>query len=136
MNHLKTISVLLITVITILSCKKSNDDKPVNWAEELKGSVWAGEFKYNTGAYTGLQPVSIVINNDNTLTWYEVAGSYTATWLVSGNTVTIKFISGSTVSASLSKDTWSNFTNITTHPWQIGVGQQTSLSARMVCREK
>ena len=111
MKTLKTLSLLFITVISMLSCKKS--DEAISWKEELKGSAWSGEFKYTKDAdYMDLQPFSIIINNDGTLTWSDIQSTRPdGTWVVEGNKVTITFPNKTSLTADVSKDKWSNFTS-------------------------
>lgn len=59
MKSLKLIGLIFLTLI-VLSCKKN--DTGTNWTEEMKASVWPGDFKYTPGAYTDLQPFSISLN--------------------------------------------------------------------------
>jgi hypothetical protein len=107
---------LLCIAITVISCKKGDDS--INWNKELTGSAWAGELKYTSGAYMGVQPFSIVMTGGS-LTWYQLSGDYPATWSVDGDKVTITFTDDSKLSATLSKDGWSNFTNITNNGFLI-----------------
>jgi hypothetical protein len=108
----KSIS-LLLTIMIMLSCKKSElKNDTVNLAEELKGSVWAGEFKYTIDRYQELQPFSVVLNNDGTLTWTDFQNTRAAgTWLIDGNKINLKFPNGTTNSADITKEHWSNFSN-------------------------
>jgi hypothetical protein len=101
---------LLCIAVTLISCKKGDDS--INWNKELKGSAWAGELKYSGGMYNGVQPFSIVMSEDS-LAWYQLSGRYSAKWSVEGDKVIITFADSSKLSATLSKDSWSNFTYIT-----------------------
>jgi hypothetical protein len=107
---------LLCIAVTVISCKKGDDS--FSWNKELNGSAWAGELKYTSGAYTGVQPFSIVMG-DGSLTWYQLSGSYPAQWHVDGDKVIITFTDSSKISAMLSKDSWSNFINITANGFLI-----------------
>ena len=109
-------SLLLFILVTALSCKK--EDRAINWSKELNGSVWAGEFKYTSGTYTGLQPFSLILN-DGSLRWYQSNGDYPATWSVKDNKITFTFPDNSSISAILSKDAWSGFLNITNNGLEI-----------------
>ena len=111
---MKKIILVAITAITVLtSCKKSNNETPVNWAEELKGTLWAGEFKYNIGAYKGLQAFSIEMNGDGTVIWSDLNNGSrpVGKWTTAANKVTITFANATFVTADLSKENWSNFNN-------------------------
>jgi hypothetical protein len=107
---------LLCIAVTVISCKKDNDS--FSWNKELKGSAWAGEFKYTSGAYRGAQPFSIVMA-DGTLTWYQGSGSHSGRWFVEGDKIIITFTDSSKISATLSKGSWSNFTDITVNGFVI-----------------
>lgn len=107
-----------MAVVALFSCKKNNDTVDtippvtVNWKQQLKNTIWAGEFSYSTGAYTGLQPFSIEMNNDGTLTWTDVASTRPGgSWTIEDNLVTVVFPNGTKVSAKVSADSWINFTN-------------------------
>lgn len=119
-----SISLLFMIMIIMLSCKKSevkNDtvDNTNNLAEELKGSIWAGEFRYTTG-YQGLQPFSLILNNGGTLTWSDIQNTRAAgTWAVEGNKITIKAPNGSSFSADVTKESWSNFTKVADNGFEI-----------------
>jgi hypothetical protein len=115
MKIFKIFSLLLIGIAGTTSCKKNNTTAPAtNWAEELKGTVWAGDYNYTAGAYTGLQPFSVVMANDGTLTWSDNASTRPGgNWSVTGNKVTIKFPGGAALSADVTNDSWSNFKDIT-----------------------
>jgi len=104
---------LLLAIMIMLSCKKSElKNDTGNLAEELKGSVWAGEFRYTVGASQELQPFSIMLNNDGTLTWTDFQNSRPGgTWLIDGNKISLRFLNGTTNSADITKEQWSNFSN-------------------------
>ena len=112
MKHCRYIS-LLLAIMTMLSCKKSEVKNDTgNLAEELKGSAWAGEFKYTVGTYRELQPFSVVLNNDGTLTWTDFQNTRAAgTWLIDGNKINLHFPNGTTNAADVTKEQWSNFSN-------------------------
>jgi hypothetical protein len=121
MKHLKSISLLLIAATIILSCKKegTSSNVPANPTDNLKGTVWSGEFQYTSGAFQNLQPFSLVVENNNTLTWYENGSSLSGVWEVQGSKITITYTNGHIVSAEVSKDSWSNVTNTGANPRQI-----------------
>lgn len=105
----------------MLSCKKGDvkNDRN-NLGEELKGSVWAGEFRYTTGAYQGLQPFSAVLNNDGTLTWTDIQNTRAGgKWTIEGNKINLKFPDGTINSADVTKDRWSNFNNPSVNGFEI-----------------
>lgn len=105
----------------MLSSNKSEVKNDSNiLAEELKGSVWAGEFRYTTGAYQCLQPFSIVLNDDGTLTWTDIQNTRAGgTWGLEGNKINIKFPNGTSTSADLFKDRWGNFSTPPENGFQI-----------------
>lgn len=123
MKHLKSISLVLFVAATILGCKKdtttTSGNVPGTPVENLKSSVWAGEFQYTSGAFQNLQPFSLTLENNNTLTWFENGLSLSGVWAVQGNKITITYTNGQIVSADVSKDTWVNFTNAGANPRQI-----------------
>ena len=129
MKHLKSISLLLIAATTILACTKTgtSDDISENQTGDLKGTVWAGEFQYTSGANQNLQPFSLILENNNTLTWYENGSSLPGVWSVQGGKVTITYTNGQIVSADASEDTWSNFTNTGANPRQIANIKRSSI---------
>lgn len=108
-----SISLLFMIMITMLSCKKNEvKTESVTLADELKGSVWAGEFRYTAGAYQGLQPFSAGLNSDGTLTWTDFQNTRAGgTWLIEGNKINLRFPNGTTNSADVTSKQWSNFTN-------------------------
>ena len=117
MKHVKIVNYLFLVII-MLSCKK--DNSAINWSEELKDSAWAGEFKYTLGANTDLQPFSIIMNKDKTFTWTNIESTRAGgVWEVDGNRVTLKFLNGTSLSADLSKDKWSNFNNPAINGFEI-----------------
>ncbi|HTE23734.1 hypothetical protein [Flavitalea sp.] len=121
MKHLKSISLLLIAATTFLACKKNGTSNEVleNPTEDLKGTVWAGEFQYTSGVFQNMQPFSIVLEKNNTVTWYENGLSLSGVWSVQGGKITIQYTNGQIVSADVSKNTWNNFTNTGANPRQI-----------------
>ena len=116
----KSIS-LLLTIMIMLSCKKSELKTDTgNLAEELKGSVWAGEFKYTVGLNPELQPFSAMLNNDGTLTWSDLQNTRAAgTWSINGNKINLEFPDGTTNSADITKEQWSNFSNPEANGFEI-----------------
>jgi hypothetical protein len=117
MKHSKVFGLLLIAVIATQSCKKDND---TNWSEELKGSAWAGEFKYTSGANNDLQPFSIIVNSNGTISWSDLANTRPGgDWRTEGNKVTLTFPNSTTLSADLTKDSWSNFSSPTDIGFEI-----------------
>ena len=111
----------MIAATTIFACKKEGTSStvPANPTENLKGTVWAGEFQYTSGAFQNLQPFSMVVENNNTITWYENGLSLSGVWAVREGKITITYTNGQSVSADVSKDTWNNFTNSGSNPRQI-----------------
>ena len=121
MKRLKSIGFLILAATTIFACKKesTSSNVPVNSPENFKSSVWAGEFQYTSGASQILQPFSIVVDNNNTLTWYENGLSLPGVWSIVGSKVEITYTNGQVLSAEVSKDTWTNFSNTGANPRQI-----------------
>jgi hypothetical protein len=111
MKNVLSCSLLCIAILTIFSCKKSSDG--INWKEALKNTVWTGEFKYTTGPFQELQPFSIEINSNGTVTWAD-EGSIRdgGTWKVNGDIITLTFPNQTTTfTATLATVKWSNFSN-------------------------
>ena len=114
MKQLLSFIILGIAAVSASSCKKSNDasNSITNWNEYLKNTVWAGEFRYTKGSFTGLQPFSIELNADGTVSWTDVASTRPGgVWTVKDSVVTLVFPNMTSNAATLSKDKWSKFTN-------------------------
>ncbi len=118
MKKFKIIGLLLTTIITVSSCKK---EVAVNWAEELKGTVWSGEFKNTTGFYQGVQYFSIVLNDYGKLTWHDIKGSQTnLNWTTSSGKIIITFANRNALGGTISSERITNFTEIEgTNAFQI-----------------
>ena len=59
-----------------------------------------------------MQPFSIVLNADGTLTWSDIQNSRPGgTWTNAENKITIKFPNATSLTADVSKEAWSNFGN-------------------------
>ena len=104
---------LFILSLSLFACKKSNDQPSVatNWSADLKGTIWAGDFNYTTGAYLGLQPFSMELKDDGTIMWYDVTSERAGgIWTVKDSTVTFIFPGGASFHATVAKDKWSHFT--------------------------
>ena len=105
---------LFILSLSLFACKKSNDQPSVvatNWGEDLKGTIWAGDFNYTSGAYLGSQPFSMELKIDGTIMWYDVTSDRAGgTWKVKDSTITFTFPGGTSFQAIVSKDNWSHFT--------------------------
>lgn len=123
MKLVLTAILLGIMAVTIFSCKKSSDDNPnnaVNWKEALKGTVWSGEYKYTIGTFQGLQPYSMEINSDGTVTWADEGSIRDAgTWKVNADTIKLTFPNQTTFTATPGKDKWSNFSNQESNGFKI-----------------
>jgi hypothetical protein len=118
MKLLKSISLLAIT-LTILSCKKNSDSPSTNWEQDLKATAWSGDFQFSGGSNQTIQPLSLLLNADNTVTWFSITGSFPGVWSVKDNKITITFTDGKILTATVSKDNWSDFTNVTVNGWQV-----------------
>jgi hypothetical protein len=128
MKIFKPISLLFFAGAIIASCNKDdNNNGDTNWAEELKQTTWAGEYQLTSGAYQGLQPFSIKLNTDNTLTWYEIGATLPAVWSVRGNQITITFTNGGTISADLGNNSWNNFTSTSPNQRKIASLEKISI---------
>jgi hypothetical protein len=107
---------LFILSLSLFACKKSNDHPSVttiatNWGEDLKGTIWAGDFNYTSGAYLGSQPFSMDLKEDGTIMWYDVTSERAGgTWTVKDSTVTFTFPSNTSFHATVAKDKWSHLT--------------------------
>ena len=101
------------------SCKKESD-APANPATDLKNTVWAGEFSYNSGVYTSLQPFSLLLKSDNTVEWSDANDSkFAGTWQVKSDTVTVRFPSGSGFVAIVKGDQFTQFKGIAGSQYQV-----------------
>lgn len=144
MKNVKLLSLFFAVATMLYSCKKSNDSimtsptptpvPTINWNEELKETVWAGEFKYTTGAFTDLQPYSLNLNTDGTTTWTDLESTRPGgTWKVQANVITLTFPNSTTISATVSKDTWSTFENKTSNGFEIAnLSRSVSLKQNML----
>ena len=121
MNRLVIVSLFFASITVLVSCKKDNDSgSNVNQATAIKGSFWAGEFKYTSGDYTGLQAFSIEFKDDGTTTWSDAGSTRTSgTWKVEGSKITLTFPNGTSLSATLSKDEWINIDNPVVNGFKI-----------------
>ncbi|MEO6316267.1 MAG: hypothetical protein ABIU63_14235 [Chitinophagaceae bacterium] len=122
MKRIHFFSIFCIVAGSLFSCKKSNDTSTpaVNWNEELKGTVWAGEFKYTTGVFKELQPFTLVVNSDGTTTWTDMdAPRAGGSWKVDGDKITLTFPNKTVNTAVVSKDNWVNFTNPAVNGFEI-----------------
>ncbi len=93
MKLLKTISLLVLTTIVVLSCKK---DATKNREQELRGTLWSGEFlyTYDFPKVTTTQPFSLLLNADQTITWFDISGEHPGVWSILDNKITITFFDG------------------------------------------
>jgi hypothetical protein len=112
----RVLALCCIGVILSVSCRKNKD---INWTEALRGTAWAGEFRFTSGGYTGPQPFSMVFNNDSTLIFYHVEGPSNGVWKTEGNTITIQFTANTIVTASIGHDSCESFNNVTNHGWKM-----------------
>ncbi|RYY54187.1 MAG: hypothetical protein EOO09_15270 [Chitinophagaceae bacterium] len=93
-----------------LSCSKDKGDAPEDRTESFRNSVWAGEFQYATGSYTSVQPFSVSLASDGTLTWSDIGSTRPGgTWAVDHDTITITFPNSTSISATVTDDSWSEF---------------------------
>ena len=82
----------------------------MNWNEALRNTAWTGQFNYTAGAHMGSQPFSITMNEDGTLTWSDSGSTRPGgTWKVNNDRVTITFPNNTTISATVSNNSWSHF---------------------------
>ncbi|RYY60695.1 MAG: hypothetical protein EOO05_09040 [Chitinophagaceae bacterium] len=103
------VGLLLMVIISTLSCSKKNDDDR-NWSEELKNSVWAGIYQLTSGAYRGEQPFSVEFNADGSVQWSDITCTRPASqWAAVGDTLTITFPNSTTVTSILSGDRLTKF---------------------------
>jgi hypothetical protein len=112
MRHLRILCLLLTACALILSCSKKSEDGDAtpDLGLSLKNTVWAGEFQYTAGDYTGLQPFSIELKEDKTLTWSDFGSTRPGgTWLTKKDTIVITFPNGTFFSAKVAGDNWSHF---------------------------
>ena len=122
MKQVHSFLLLCAAVFTFFSCKKSNDagSPAVNWNEDLKGTVWAGEFKYTSGDFQDLQPFTLMLNSDGTTTWTDMDSPRSGgSWKVQGDKITLTFPNKTINSATVSKDNWLDFTNPAVNGFEI-----------------
>jgi hypothetical protein len=109
MKHFQLFSVLLLTAFLLSSCSKK-DDVATTAGIDLKNTVWAGEFQYASGSYTSLQPFSVVLKDDGTLTWSDLENTRAGgTWVTKKDTVVITFPNSTVISAVIAGDNWTSF---------------------------
>jgi hypothetical protein len=128
MKYFSSVSIVAFTAFVLLSCTKSNDaavattatatppvtaaPASINWKEKLKGTVWSGQYNYTAAAYNGLQPFSIELFDDGTLLWSDETSTRPGgIWKVQGDQVTFVFPNSTTLSANVSQDSMSHFSN-------------------------
>jgi hypothetical protein len=109
-----------IVLQSALCCKKKADPPPPkNWKAELPGTTWVGDFRYKSGVYTDSQPFSISFSLSD-FTWSELSGDYPGTYtVVENNKIFLNFPTGSTISADIEKNGWTNFKEVTPLGWKI-----------------
>lgn len=89
--------------------------------EELKSTVWAGEFRNTSGDYKDLQPFSLGLNNDGTFIWNDFKNAgLQGRWIIKENKIRLEFPNGAVHTANVSKDEWSNFTKTGVSQFEIG----------------
>jgi hypothetical protein len=116
MKAVKALTLCCIGAVVSFSCKK---DKSINWFGELQGTVWAGEFKYNAGAYPYPQPVSIVFNNDSTFEWYARLGNRLGKWGVSDRQLRLDMNVGGNITADITGDSLARITSLSTPGYEL-----------------
>lgn len=129
MKFLRTFFFLSLASVILFSCKKSND--AATPGINLAGTVWAGQFRYTTGAYTGQQAFSISINADSTVTWSDVSSTRPAgKWKTIGDMVTITLPNGTILTANVPGDSWSNFNNPAVNGFAVDNLSRTAVPAQ------
>jgi len=98
---------LLLAVIGLNSCKKSDDTKPPANPIVLKNTAWTGEFNYSGGT---TQPMSIAFGESGTLIWSEFKSEYTGSWTLENGLLTINLSGSVSFTANISSD--NTLTNI------------------------
>jgi len=99
---------LLLAVIGLNSCKKSNDTKPTDKPVILTNTVWTGEFNYDGGK---TQPMSITFGESGNLTWAEFKSEYGGSWKLENGLLTIGINGAVSFTANISSG--NKLTNIT-----------------------
>lgn len=113
------VGMIVLLPAIFASCKKDSDS-PLTPSEDLKNTVWAGEFRYNTGLYTNLQPFSILLKADHTVEWSDTNDSkFAGTWQAKTDTVTVTFPSGSGFVAIVKADQLTQIKKIPGSQYQV-----------------
>jgi hypothetical protein len=92
---------LLLAVIGLNSCKKSNEKKPTDNSAILTNTTWTGEFNYADGK---AQPVRIAFGESGTLTWAEFKNEYGGSWTIENGLLTIGIAGTVSFTANISDD--------------------------------
>ena len=93
--------ILSIALFSLSACKKEDTSPPKDYATSFKNTVWTGEFHY---ASKPLEPVSIEFKEGGQFTWHEWAGSFSGTWKIENDLLTISFPSGGGFTTTITSD--------------------------------
>ncbi|RYF97825.1 MAG: hypothetical protein EOO02_20175 [Chitinophagaceae bacterium] len=113
MNFTKLKPMLMMIGICILmaACSKKTEEQPApDRTESMKNTVWAGEYQLLAGDLLSLQPFSITLAVDGTLTWYDIVSTRPGgTWTMKQDTITITLPNNTVIAATVGTENWSNF---------------------------
>ena len=114
MKYLQKFGFICVVATVFFACKKSEDSPAsisnTDWKEELKNTIWAGEYRYTIGQQQSLQPFSMKLNSDGTVLWEDLDNRRSAgNWSVTGDQIIFNLPNGTTLSATVNKDKWGNF---------------------------
>jgi len=101
-KYVRIIGIILLPMVIVISCKKSNSPDRVDYTASIKDKTWWGML-----AYTGKTPeyYSVHFNTNNSLTWGQLSGDYPGHWLLNGKELTITFDGNSNeIKTNLSDD--------------------------------
>ena len=101
---------LLATIFCCsLACSKSKDSTP---AFDPKNTLWSGVYHYTSGGYVGPLEFTLQLNADNSVQWTDITSSRAGgTWKYDGQNITITLPNSTTLSAKITKDSWTGFDN-------------------------
>jgi hypothetical protein len=98
------ICLLTYLLVVSLSCKKEEQPEPETLADKLKGTVWTGEMHYDGLSLS--EPYSLYFDGQGNIEWNEFNGTFGGKYTTdnASGAVQINFSSGSTVTATVTKD--------------------------------
>lgn len=97
-----TIAIILFSVGSMISCKKSSDSTPPvkDYAASINDKTWWGTFTINGQT---AQYYSVHFNGDNSLVWSQLSGDYPGKWTLDGKKLAINYTTN-IITADVSDD--------------------------------